>query len=193
MFLITGLGNPGPRYQETRHNIGQLVLEQFASEFASSAKWTDKGDAELAEARVGEYKVLLLRPCTYMNESGKAVGPIWKFYKFEPEQLIVVHDELDLTPGTVRIKAGGGVAGHNGLRDIARAIGTEKFLRVRIGIGHPRELTDGQMDVSNWVLSGPSNSDRKLLKGGVSLGVRALELLILFGLTEAQREIHSQR
>ena len=158
MLIFAGLGNPGARYARNRHNIGFMAVEEIARLHRASP-WRARFQAESCEATIGAEKVLLLKPQTYMNESGRSVGEAVRFYKLEPADVIVFHDELDLLPGKVRVKAGGGVAGHNGLRSITAHIGND-YVRVRIGIGHPgsKEL------VKNWVLQNFVKSDREWLE-----------------------------
>jgi PTH1 family peptidyl-tRNA hydrolase len=135
VILVVGLGNPGAKYVGNRHNIGFMALDRAADDHGFSA-WRSKFQAETAEARVGTKRVVLLKPQTYMNESGRAVGEAARFLKVPPVDIIVVHDELDLAPGKCRVKLGGGHAGHNGLRSIHAHIGAD-YARVRLGIGHP--------------------------------------------------------
>lgn len=148
MWLIVGLGNPGGKYSGHRHNIGFMVVDGIADKFGFPA-YRSKFNAEVAEGRIGGDKVILLKPQTFMNESGQAVGKAANFYKIDPSRIVVFHDELDLKPGERRVKTGGGNAGHNGLKSIQAHLGTADFVRVRIGIGHP-----GDKDrVSGYVLS----------------------------------------
>ena len=136
MLLLVGLGNPGPRYADNRHNIGFMALDRVVERYGV-APWRKRFQGEMAEARLGgTSKVLALKPMTFMNESGRSVGEAMRFYKLAPADVVVFHDELDLAAGKVKVKLGGGVAGHNGLRSIAAHIGPE-FRRVRLGIGHP--------------------------------------------------------
>lgn len=146
MLLFAGLGNPGSKYAGNRHNIGFMAVDRIAADHGFGP-WKDKFQGEIAEGRLGGEKVLLLKPMTYMNHSGQSVGEAMRFYKLEPENVVVFHDELDLAPGKVRVKTGGGHAGHNGLRSIHQHIG-DTYRRVRLGIGHPgrKEL------VSHYVL-----------------------------------------
>ena len=137
MLLLVGLGNPGPKYQRNRHNIGFLAVDAIVRRHRFSA-WRRKFQGELCEGLLDGVKVLVLEPRTYMNESGRSVGEAVRFYGFLPDEVVVFHDELDLPAGKLRAKLGGGVAGHNGLRSIARHIGPD-FHRVRLGIGHPGE------------------------------------------------------
>src|SRR6188768_3638261 len=135
MLLLVGLGNPGPRYAYNRHNVGFMALELIRKRYGFSAS-RNRFEGETSEGTVGGEKVLALKPMTFMNESGRAVGQAASFYKISPEDVIVMHDEIDLAPGKVRAKRGGGHAGHNGLRSITQHIGAE-FRRVRLGVGHP--------------------------------------------------------
>jgi len=136
MLLWVGLGNPEPSQARHRHNIGFLALDEIARRHGFSP-WRQRFKGLVAEGLVGRQRVLALKPLTYMNGSGEAVQPAAAFHKIEPGAITVFHDELDLAPGKLRIKRGGGAAGHNGLRDIQRALGTPEFWRVRLGIGHP--------------------------------------------------------
>ncbi len=159
MMLIAGLGNPGPRYALNRHNIGFMAADAIHARHALSP-WRNRFRGLVAEGQLGAERVLLLKPETYMNESGRAVAEAARFYKLPPADIWVFHDELDLAPGKVRVKVGGGVAGHNGLRSIDACLGTREFGRVRLGIGHPghRERVVG------YVLSDLSAADRDWLE-----------------------------
>lgn len=154
MLLFVGLGNPGTKYAANRHNIGFRAVERIAADHGFSP-WKSKFQGEVSEGRLGAEKVLLLKPLTYMNLSGQSVGEAMRFFKLSPEDVTVFHDELDLAPGKVRVKIGGGHAGHNGLRSVHQHIG-EQYQRVRIGVGHPgrKEL------VSHWVLQDFAKSDQ---------------------------------
>jgi PTH1 family peptidyl-tRNA hydrolase len=136
MKLFVGLGNPGDQYARNRHNVGFMALEAIASRHRAS-NWQRKWQGRLAEATLGTERVLLLMPQTFMNESGRSVAEAARFHKIPPDDIVVFHDELDLAPGKIRVKLGGGVAGHNGLRSIRDCLGTADYRRVRIGIGHP--------------------------------------------------------
>ena len=146
--LVVGLGNPGPEYARTRHNLGFMVTDRLAEGW--SAAWRTKFSGRVAEARDGDLRLALLQPLTYMNVSGRSVAAAMRFYKLEPAALVVVHDEIDLELGDVRAKWGGGLAGHNGLRSLRESLGTADFARVRIGVGRP-ERGDRQ-PVADWVL-----------------------------------------
>lgn len=136
MLLLVGLGNPGKKYENNRHNIGFMVLDEIANSIGGVA-FRNKFQGQYAELIMGGQKIGLLKPETFMNESGQSVGKAVKFYKLAPEQIMVFHDELDLQPGKMRVKDGGGHAGHNGLRSIESHLGTKDYKRVRLGIGHP--------------------------------------------------------
>jgi len=134
-LLVVGLGNPGREYARNRHNVGHLVADELARRHGGS--WRGKFSGQLAEVRIDGHKVALLKPETYMNESGRSVRAAKDFFKLEPEAVLVVHDESDLEPGRLQARLGGGLAGHNGLRSVARQLGTPEFLRLRVGVGRP--------------------------------------------------------
>jgi peptidyl-tRNA hydrolase, PTH1 family len=134
-LLVAGLGNPGREYERTRHNLGWLVLDEFARRHSGS--WRSKFSGSFGEVRLGDLRLGLLKPQTYMNESGRSAAAAAKFYKVDPELLLAVHDEVDLDLGRMQARLGGGLAGHNGLRSIAQHLGTQDFLRLRIGVGRP--------------------------------------------------------
>jgi len=148
-FLIAGLGNPGREYECTRHNTGWLVVDELARRLGASFR--SKFSGRLAETRLDDQRVALLKPETYMNESGRSIGAAARFFKADPGALLVVHDDVDLEPGRLQARSGGGLAGHNGLRSIAQAVGTQDFLRLRIGVGRPRR--GDRRPVSDYVLS----------------------------------------
>lgn len=168
--LIVGLGNPGVEYQDTRHNAGFWFVDQVARQAAGVFRPESRFHGELAKVRLGGRDLWLLKPSTYMNASGRSVAALAGFYKLQPEQLLVVHDELDLSPGIAKLKKGGGAAGHNGLKDLIAVLGSPDFWRLRIGIGHP-----GQRDVVvDYVLHRPSRDEQEAIDGAL---VRALEIL----------------
>lgn len=160
MWLFVGLGNPGDKYEAHRHNVGFMVIDAIQSAFPALPSFKSKFQGQCTEGRIGNSKVLLLKPETYMNESGQSVAKAAKFYKIPPEKVLVFHDELDVAPNQVRIKQGGGNAGHNGLKSIQAHLGTPDFWRVRIGIGRPEHK--GQ--VSNYVLSDFSKAEKEWLE-----------------------------
>jgi peptidyl-tRNA hydrolase, PTH1 family len=158
MKLIVGLGNPGEKYARNRHNIGFMAVDELARGY-SFGPWKKRFQGVTGEGRIGTGRCILLKPGTYMNESGRAVGEAMRFYKLSAGDVIVVHDELDLKPGTVRVKTGGGNAGHNGLKSISAHIGND-YMRVRLGIGHPGD----KALVINYVLQDFSKADREWLE-----------------------------
>ena len=170
--LIVGLGNPGSQYARTRHNVGFWLLDRLA-ETGADLRIESKFQAELGQLKMGGRRVALLKPTTFMNLSGQAVGAYARYYKIQPAAILVVHDELDLAPGTVRLKRDGGHGGHNGLRDIAAQIGTG-FLRLRLGIGHP-----GSADkVVEYVLGNPPTDDRLAIEDAIGRGLDVLPEIV---------------
>ena len=168
--LIVGLGNPGPEYEATRHNAGFWLADHFADDLRASFTLEKPFFAWVARARHAGQAVVLAKPVTFMNKSGQAVGALARFYKLRPEEILVLHDELDLLPGAVKLKLGGGHAGHNGLRDIQSALGTPDFWRLRIGIGHP-----GQRDlVADYVLDRARREEQELIDPALE---RSLDLM----------------
>jgi peptidyl-tRNA hydrolase, PTH1 family len=147
--LVAGLGNPGREYERTRHNAGWMVVDELARRTDSSFR--SKFNGRLSEARLGDQRLALLKPETYMNESGRSIAAALRFFKVPPEDLLVVHDDVDLEPGRLQARLGGGLAGHNGLRSIAQALGTQAFLRLRIGVGRPGR--GDRRPVADYVLS----------------------------------------
>ena len=179
-LLVAGLGNPGREYEHTRHNLGWLVLEELARRHGGS--WRSKFSGSLAEVRLDGLRLALLKPETYMNESGRSVGAAARFFKVKPERLLVVHDDVDLEPGRLQARAGGGLAGHNGLRSLAQDLGTPDFVRLRIGVGRPGR--GDPRSVSDWVLSGFAPEDD--VEGLVSPASDAVETIASQGLGAAQ-------
>ena len=179
-LLVAGLGNPGREYEQTRHNVGWLVLNELARRHGGS--WRSKFSGSLAEVRLGDARLALLKPETYMNESGRSVGAAERFFKVEPPQLLVVHDDVDLEPGRLQARAGGGLAGHNGLRSLAQHLGSQDFLRLRIGVGRPGR--GDRRPVSDWVLS-PFTAEEDV-DALVARGADAVESLVAEGLEATQ-------
>ena len=186
-LLVVGLGNPGPQYAKTRHNIGFMVADLLAARMGTSFKVHKRSGAEVATGRLGGRAVVLAKPRTYMNESGRHVGPLAKFYSVAPADVVVIHDELDIDFGKVRLKLGGGEGGHNGLRSIANALGTKDFQRVRIGIGRP----PGRKDPAAFVLEPFNATERAEVPTMCELAADAAELLIQVGLEPAQNHVHA--
>jgi peptidyl-tRNA hydrolase, PTH1 family len=179
-LLVAGLGNPGREYERTRHNLGWLVLDELARRHGGS--WRSKFSGSFAEVRLGDLRLGLLKPETYMNESGRAVGEAARFYKVEPEGLLVVHDDVDLEPGRLQARAGGGLAGHNGLRSLAQHLGSQEFDRLRIGVGRPGR--GDPRSVSDWVLSGFAPEDD--VEALIAKAADAVESIAAEGLEAAQ-------
>jgi PTH1 family peptidyl-tRNA hydrolase len=189
--LIVGLGNPGPEYETTRHNAGFWLADHIADDLRASFAMEKGFNGFVAKARHGGENVVLLKPMTYMNRSGQSVGALARFYKFTPEQVLVLHDELDLMPGQVKLKQGGGHAGHNGLRDIQATLGSPAFWRLRIGIGHPRTLGLTQQ-VADFVLHQPRREEITGIEAVIDR-CRAVAPLLLDGeFTRATQQLHRE-
>ena len=187
-WLVVGLGNPGEQYRNTRHNVGQATIEALASRCAATLK-AGKDHAMVAEVRIGDQRVALAVPVTFMNESGRAVSALVRRYRIDdPERLVVVHDELDLEPGVVRVKRGGGLAGHNGLRSITGQISTQDYLRIRIGVGKPPSKERG----ASHVLTKISGRDQTVFDHAVGEATDAVETVIERGVDTAA-QIHNAR
>lgn len=188
-WLIVGLGNPGPKYEATRHNVGQMVVDVLA-ERTGSRYSQHKTGARVAEARLrpGGPKIVLAKSNGFMNTSGGPVAALAKYFGVLPERTIVVHDELDVPFDTIKLKQGGGHGGHNGLRDIAKALGTPEFLRVRVGIGRP----PGQQDVADFVLKPFGSTERANVEVLLADAADAAESLVERGLTATQQQFHGR-
>lgn len=194
-WLVVGLGNPGPEYAGNRHNVGAMTVEELAGRDATGGRPSFK--AHKVRARVAEVrlklagpKVVLAVPSTYMNVSGAPVAGLLKYYDVPAERLVVIHDELDIDAGVVRLKKGGGEGGHNGLRSISQSIGTKDYLRVRLGIGRP----PGRQDPADFVLKDFSKAERAdVLPFLLDDGADAVEALIEVGLLDAQQRFHAPR
>jgi len=185
--LIAGLGNPGREYESTRHNVGFRWVDEFARLQNMSFKNETKFHGLAARGQLHGHEVLLLKPQTFMNASGRSVGEMAQFYRIEPAEILVVHDDLDLQPGAARLKPGGGHGGHNGLKDIIAHLGSRDFWRLRLGIGHPGE----RAEVVNFVLNDPRKEEQALIEQAMQ---RALEIsgLIIAGKQEAAMlKLHS--
>lgn len=186
--LIVGLANPGAKYEETRHNAGEWLINELARMYNVSLKEDVKYFGKVAKINTAQGEVRLLVPTTFMNLSGKAVGALANFYRIQPEEILVAHDELDLPPGSVKLKQGGGHGGHNGLKDIIAALGNNKeFYRVRIGIGHP-----GHKDlVAAYVLGKPAPQEKELINAAVDESSRCVEILLQDGIVKATNRLNS--
>jgi peptidyl-tRNA hydrolase, PTH1 family len=184
-LLVVGLGNPGREYARTRHNVGWLVVDELARRHGGT--WRSKFNGRVAEIRVDGHKVALLKPETYMNESGRAVQSAMRYFKLEPDAVLVVHDEGDFDLGRLQLRRGGGLAGHNGLRSVAKQLGTPEFLRLRIGVGRP-ERGDPR-PLADWVLS--DFAPHEDAEGIVARAADAVETLDADGLEAAQRRVNA--
>ena len=186
--VIVGLGNPGPKYTETRHNAGFWFIEEVARKYSATFRPDKKFHGEVAKISLEGKEIWLLKPDTFMNRSGLAVQSLLSFYRFTAEQLLVAHDEIDLPPGTAKLKTGGGHGGHNGLRDIISQLGTKDFHRLRIGVGHP-----GSKDqVVDYVLHNASRDDRILIDRDIDDAVSVMPELASGALEQAMQTLHSK-
>ncbi|MBL0885571.1 aminoacyl-tRNA hydrolase [Myceligenerans indicum] len=195
-WLVVGLGNPGPKYAGNRHNVGHMVLDLLAERTGGSFARHGRAQAAVAEVRLGMLpggrpgpRVILAKPSTYMNVSGGPVSALAQYYGIEPGQVAVVHDEVDIPFDTIKLKIGGGEGGHNGLRDITKALGTRDYHRVRVGVGRP----PGRMDTADYVLRDFTATERKDLPIFVDDAADAVELLVTEGLLTAQGKFHPAR
>ncbi|MBF4574076.1 aminoacyl-tRNA hydrolase [Herbiconiux sp. VKM Ac-1786] len=188
LHLVVGLGNPGPGYAGNRHNVGRMVTAELANRLRATFK-SHKANARVAEGRIvpGGPRFVVANPNTYMNVSGGPVNGLLKFYGLTPQQLIVVHDELDIPFDTLKLKQGGGHGGHNGLRDIIAATGSNDFLRVRVGVGRP----PGRMDAADFVLKDFTSTEKQTLPNLIDEAADAVELIAGSGLTAAQLKFHT--
>lgn len=186
-WVVVGLGNPGEKYAKTRHNAGAMVLDELLRRNGATLKRHKSGCA-IAEIGVGDQRMVLARPMSYMNESGRPVRELIRWYKVPLDQVIVVHDELDIPLGEVRIKVGGGTAGHNGVKSVASHLGSKEFIRVRVGVGRPR----GRQDPVDYVLSDFSSSERKELDFIIQEAADAVERIVEVGAERAMNEINTR-
>ena len=184
--LVVGLGNPGPRYAGNRHNVGFLVLDELARRVGGSFK-AHRGRADVIEGRLGDVRVVLAKPKSYMNLSGGPVASLRDFFKVPAESIVVVHDELDIPFATLRLKLGGGDNGHNGLKSVTQSLGTRDYHRLRFGIGRPT----GRQDPADWVLTDFSAVERRELPFHVDRAADAVESLLTEGLAATQNRFHA--
>lgn len=185
--LIIGLGNPGPGYADTRHNAGFWFANRIAEKYSCGFSGKRKFSGEMARFHHNGMDFLLLKPQTYMNDSGRSVQSVMNYYGYSPEEILVIHDEIDFNPGTIRIKRGGGAAGHNGVRDIINCIGSNNFPRIRIGVGHP-----GHKDsVIDSVLSQPGRTERNLIEQAIDRGLEVLPLILEGEYQKAMTLLHT--
>jgi PTH1 family peptidyl-tRNA hydrolase len=183
--LVVGLGNPGPEYARSRHSVGFLVADRLAH--ALGAEFTvRKFASELAEARAGREKVWIMKPQTYMNRSGEAVGPALRFWKLAVEDLVVVHDEIELEPYRVQLKVGGGDSGHNGVRSVNAHVGTREYARVRVGVGRPPPV----VDPADWVLGQFRKAEDAEVSDSVDRAAEAARLCVELGVAKAMNQVN---
>ncbi|MBE4717080.1 aminoacyl-tRNA hydrolase [Pseudarthrobacter sp. AB1] len=189
-WLIVGLGNPGAGYKDNRHNVGQMVLDELAGRMGGKFK-THKARAQVLEGRlgIGGPRVVLSKPMSYMNVSGGPVAGLANFYGIDPDHVVAVHDEIDIPFNTIKLKCGGGEGGHNGLRDMSKALATKDYLRVRVGVGRP----PGRMETADYVLRDFGSAECKDLPFLLDEAADAVELLVREGLTAAQQKFHPAR
>ncbi len=190
-WLIAGLGNPGAQYEHTRHNVGFWWLDQLAHDLGATFVNNARFHGQLATTAIGDVppnKVYLLKPSVFMNRSGQSVAALAHFYKIPEDNIMVIHDELDLPVETVRLKRGGGPGGHNGLRDIIAQLGSKNFLRCRIGIGHP----GNSRQVSDYVLSKPSQPDREAMMAGIDRSLAVLPDVLSGDIEKAMNTLHTK-
>jgi len=185
---IIGLGNPGPKYSETRHNAGFWFVEGVARDCSSRFSPQSKFMGEITDCMIGGNKIWCQKPDTFMNLSGQAVRALTSFYRIQPEQILVAHDEIDLPPGTVKLKFGGGHGGHNGLRDIISHLGTKDFYRLRIGVGHP----GNKEQVPDYVLRKASKEDQQAIEDCIWDAQKIVPLLAEGELEKAMHQLHSR-
>ncbi len=185
--LIAGLGNPGSRYADTRHNAGFWFVEELARRYQGSWREVGRFKSQVCETLISGQKVWLLMPQDFMNHSGYSIAPFARYYQLETDQIMLAHDELDLLPGRVKLKQGGGAAGHNGLRDTTQQLGSPDYLRLRIGIGHPGK----QSGVVNFVLKRPPEAEMTLIRSAIDHSADHIEDILKGDLQSAMNALHS--
>ena len=189
--LIVGLGNPGPEYEQTRHNAGFWLVDNLANSLPGCRLQREsRFNALVAKTAISGNDVWLLEPQTFMNRSGQSVGALARFYKINPDEVLVVHDELDLMPGVAKLKKGGSSGGHNGLKDITAALGTQEYWRLRLGIGHPRSL-NLQQGVADFVLHRPRREEQSLIEESIDKSLRIIPLACEGKLDVATMQLHT--
>lgn len=186
-ILIVGVGNPGKKYARTRHNVGTEAVETLGKRMNASFK-VGRDKAQVIEGKLNQVAVVIAIPTSFMNESGECVAQLCRRFKIEPANVIVLHDELDLEPGVVKLKFGGGLAGHNGLKSISHHLHTHDYARVRIGVGKPQSKEQG----ANYVLSSIPQAERKVLDGAVEIAADAVERIITTDLATAMQEYNTR-
>ncbi|WP_298410178.1 aminoacyl-tRNA hydrolase [Janthinobacterium sp.] len=189
--LIVGLGNPGPEYEQTRHNAGFWLVDNLANSLPGTRLQRDsRYNAMLAKTSIAGKEVWLLEPLTFMNRSGQSVGALARFFKIAADEVLVVHDELDLMPGIARLKKGGSAGGHNGLKDITAALGTQDYWRLRLGIGHPRTLSL-QQQVADFVLHRPRREDQELIEQAIEKSLQVMPQIVEGKFEAATMKLHT--
>lgn len=189
--LIAGLGNPGPEYEQTRHNAGFWLIDNLANSAARCHLLREaKYNALTAKTTIAGQEVWLLQPQTFMNRSGLSVGALARFFKIAADEILIAHDELDLPPGVAKLKKGGSSGGHNGLKDITAALGTQDYWRLRIGIGHPRTL-NLQQDVIDFVLHRPRREEQLLIDEAIAKSLAVIPLLCEGNFSAASMQLHT--
>ncbi len=187
--LVVGLGNPGPEYAQTRHNAGFWLVDELAGQHGAQFRPDGKAHGESCRIALGSQEFWLLKPMTYMNRSGLAVAALARFHRIPPPAILVVHDDLDLPPGTARLKRGGGHGGHNGLRDVIARLGAPDFLRLRLGIGHPGD----RREVLDYVLRRAPREEQALLETAIAEALRELPRIAAGQLAQAMQALHRRR
>lgn len=185
--MVVGLGNPGPEYEHTRHNVGFLVVDLLGENLRANY-WKDQAGAKVALVRLGDEDLVLVKPQTFMNVSGASVKKLAAEYALEPEDIIVIHDDIDLAPGRVLCKRGGGHGGHNGLRSIHEKLGSDAYLRVRVGVGRPV----GRMDPADWVLQPLKGDSLEELESSVPAAAQGVLHVLEHGIDSAMREYNAE-
>ena len=187
LSIIAGLGNPEPKYERTLHNAGFWFVDALARKYGGEFRYEKKFDAEYCRINMGGTEVWLVKPQNYMNQSGPPVRGVLDYYRLDPKHLLVAHDEIDLPPGTVRLKQGGGHGGHNGIRDVMRHCGAD-FMRLRIGVGHPGD----KAQVTGYVLKRGSGDVEAAVEGNVDEAIGVMPLLVDDGLNAAMKQLHTK-
>ncbi|MCS6995658.1 MAG: aminoacyl-tRNA hydrolase [Casimicrobiaceae bacterium] len=188
--LVVGLGNPGRQYEHTRHNAGFWWVKSLAQELGVSLAFEKRFESEIGLARIADGPLRLLCPLTYMNRSGQAVAAVARYFGIAADEILVVHDELDLSPGTVRLKFNGGHAGHNGLRDIDEQLASRNYWRLRIGIGHPRRSATPEKPPADYVLEPPSAPERAAIEAAIKRSLAERERLLAGAFAAAMQVLH---
>jgi len=188
LWMVVGLGNPGPRYEGNRHNVGFMVVDRLAQR-GDAMRWqhSERFTAELSKGRLERQQVVLVKPQTYMNLSGRCVGPLSRFYQVSPEQVVAVHDDVDLDPGRLKIKSGGGDGGHKGLRSLTQEMGSQQFIRVRCGVGRP-----ACGDVTDYVLQDFAQAERDAVQDQIARASDAVTAVITGGLRTAMNRYNAR-